>query len=88
MTFARTKEEGVKAAGQAEAREDVILATPALHAALLGFFDPVREKPVEFTAPLHEPMRSLVRRLREHRLQDAPCATSGFFIDLDAAVPE
>ena len=87
MTFARTKEEGLRAMAVATERGDVLMKTPALHATLLGFEDPVREKPVEFTAPLHEPMLTLVKELRERRI-DGPCAGSGYFVDLSVAAPQ
>lgn len=87
MTFARTKEEGLRLEADAAQRNDILLATPALHAALLAFHDPIQDKPVQFTAPLHEPMLSIVKKLREKRI-DAPCVKAGYFVNLDEAVPE
>jgi 23S rRNA pseudouridine1911/1915/1917 synthase len=87
MTFARTKEEGLREMSIATERDDVLLKTPGLHATLLGFHDPVRDKPVEFTAPLHEPMLTVIKALRQ-RPVDKPCAKSGYFVDLTAAAPK
>ncbi len=86
LTFARDKDQGLQIETQATQRDDLIIAHPALHATLLRFNHPATHKPVTFTAPLHEPMRSLVRELRS-RPGDGPVATEGYWVDLDKAVP-
>jgi 23S rRNA pseudouridine1911/1915/1917 synthase len=63
-SFAREKAEGQRIEGEAGSRPDLILAHPALHAAVLRFVHPVAQTPVTFTAPLHEPVRTLVKELR------------------------
>jgi len=89
LTFARTKAEGTKAAEVAAARDDLILATPALHAAYLQLIHPITEKSLAFTAPVHEPMRSLIKELRRRPLKPAlPVATEGTFTDLEQLVPQ
>ncbi len=86
LNYARNKDEGLRAEAAAHARPDLLIAHPALHATLLSFEHPAtKERPV-FTAPLHEPMRTLVRRLREQRLPGAPVATEGTWVDLEQAV--
>lgn len=88
LTFARTRDEGLKIEAQAKQRTDIIIAHPALHAAMLSFEHPTtRERPV-FTAPLHEPMATLVRELRKSKRDDLPVITKGTWIDLSKAVPE
>ena len=72
---------------KALAREDLIITHPALHAALLGITNPDTDEFMRFTAPLHEPMRTLVHKLREHKREDAIVAKKGTWIDLDQAVP-
>ncbi|MEO0587834.1 MAG: hypothetical protein AAF078_09355, partial [Planctomycetota bacterium] len=73
---------------------DLYLRTPALHAALLRLDHPTTREPITFTAPLHEPFRALVHRLRQHaadvghRIDDpAHTINDGTNIDLAAAVP-
>ena len=85
LTFARDRADGTRIESQAEARDDIIMTTPALHATRLGFRHPTRNERVEFQAPLHEPMATLVRRLRE-RPVDKPVAKSGCWIDLDKLI--
>jgi len=87
LTFARNKTDGQKIEYQATQRDDLILAHPALHAALLRFAHPHTQQPVTFTAPLHEPMAGLVRALRDRRLE-GPVATEGYWVDLDQAIPD
>ncbi len=82
LTFARDKAEGQRIEAHAAARHDLILAHPALHATLLRFTHPHTQQPVTFTAPLHEPMRTLVEQLRAKRVE-APVATQGYWVDLD-----
>ncbi len=86
LTFARDKTEGQRLEAAAAVREDLILAHPALHAALLRVTHPATHQPVTFTAPLHEPMLGLVRELRR-RPAPGPVAEQGCWVDLDAAVP-
>ena len=43
----------------------MILFTPALHAGMLSFVHPITREVVRFTAPLHQPMLDLVRKLRQ-----------------------
>jgi 23S rRNA pseudouridine1911/1915/1917 synthase len=97
LNFANTKEDGLKLEAQAIAREqagDLYLRTPALHAALLRITHPTDGHPLTFTAPLHEPFRSLVHRLRRHAAEldhdpadPARTTTDGTHIDLAAAIP-
>lgn len=87
LTFARDKEDGQKIEQQAAARDDLILAHPALHATLLQFNHPHTAKPVTFTAPLHEPMTGLVRELRR-RKTPGPVAKNGYWVELEKAVAE
>ncbi len=79
-----TISERVEAA--AKSRGDLLLATPALHAALLGFHHPILNKPMIFTAPVHEPMRTLLTELRK-RPAPGPVATGGTHVDLSHAIP-
>ena len=87
LNYARSKEEGQSMEAKALAREDLIITHPALHAALLGITNPDTDEFMRFTAPLHEPMRTLVHKLREHKREDAIVAKKGTWIDLDQAVP-
>ena len=89
LTFARPKAEGQRLeadAAQRLADGDLIIATPALHAGLLSFEHPIRQETVTFTAPLHEPMATLVRELRR-RPGAGPVADSGYNLDLSAIIP-
>lgn len=85
LNFARDREEGQRVARRASARDDMIIAHPALHAALLGFTHPIDGRRLTFTAPLHEPMRSLILEL-ERRPADGPVVTRGAWVDLDGAM--
>ncbi|MEM6749083.1 MAG: RluA family pseudouridine synthase [Planctomycetota bacterium] len=84
--FARTKEQGLKAEADALDRDDVIIAVPALHAALLRIEHPTDQRTLTFTAPLHEPLATLVRELRRRGV--ARLGPQGCHVDLDQAVPE
>ncbi|MFW6058663.1 MAG: RluA family pseudouridine synthase [Phycisphaeraceae bacterium] len=86
LTYARPKDEGAKLEAQAAQREDVLIATPALHAALLGIKHPITNEPLRFTAPVPSPMRDVVAALRMHP-EDGPVATEGYWVDLDKALP-
>ena len=86
LTFARSKDEGRAVEQAAANREDMILAHPALHAALLKIKHPLTDQWMTFTAPLHEPMRGLIRRLRQ-RPADGATITDGTHIDLTQTIP-
>lgn len=86
QTYARSREDGQRMEAKAAARADIILYTPALHAGLLSFVHPSTRQVVRFTAPLHQPMRDLVQRLRSMP-HPGPLATAGTMIDLAAAIP-
>ncbi len=85
ITFARTKEEGQRVEAEAAQRPSLIIAHPALHAAMLRITHPQTQKPVTYTAPLHEPLRTLIQKLQPQQI-DAPTADSGYWIDLTAAL--
>jgi len=85
VNYARPKAEGQRLERQAEQREDMLLCRPALHAALLRFTHPIRNEVMTFTAPLHEPMLTVVQKLREHPAR-GPVAKAGYWIDLEKAV--
>ncbi len=86
LTFARTKAEGDKLEAEAPTRDDLIIAHPCLHAAMLRFTHPATSQPVTFTAPLHEPMLGLVCELQQ-RPVDGAVASEGCWVDLDRAIP-
>jgi len=87
LTYARTREEGLKVEAQAAAREDMLLAFPALHAALLRMRHPTTHETMTFTAPLHSPMLELIHRLRQQG-EAGPIAKDGWHVDLGEAIPE
>ena len=86
LAFARTKEQGTRIEQLARKRADVIMSTPALHAALLRFSHPDSQKPVTFTAPVPQPLATLIGHLRAH-LKPGPVATDGCHVNLNQAVP-
>lgn len=86
LTFARTKEEGQRMEAQAAARTDMLMATPALHAALLRMKHPDTHQPMTFTAPVHGKMEKLIRELRQHP-EEGPVVTEGVYLDLAKALP-
>ncbi len=86
LTYARPKVEGNKMEAGAAARDDIIIARPALHAALLQFRHPILDEMLTFNAPLHEPAATLVRELRKQPI-DAPVVKEGYWVDLTAAAP-
>ncbi len=96
MNFARTKDEGKKHVEQSALREasdhpdgKVIMGTPALHAGYLKIHHPTLGHPMVFTAPLHEPMLTLVRELRKRPHPDGMQGIDeGTQIDLKKAIPE
>ena len=81
LTFARDKDQGLKIEGQSLLRSDLILAHPALHAAMLSFVHPVTETRVTFTAPLHEPMAGLITSLRQRPI-NKPVSNDGCWVEL------
>lgn len=83
--FAREKDLGLKIESDALKRPDLILAHPALHAALLQIQHPHSRQPIQFTAPLHQPMAGLVHQLEPRRV-NLPVATEGYWVDLTAAL--
>lgn len=93
LNFARTKPEGQKIEAEAAARVatgELVMGTPALHAALLRVHHPVKQEPITFTAPLHSPMLDVVRELEAHHRapeSDGPTVTDGTHIDLSQALP-
>lgn len=88
LNFARDKNQGLTMMEAAAKRDDIIIATPALHATLLGFKQPSSGEQVVYTAPLHEPMATLVRELRKRPLAGAPVAEAGTWVDLKMAIPD
>jgi 23S rRNA pseudouridine1911/1915/1917 synthase len=92
LTFARERAVGQALEIKAKTRKDLLLAHPALHAGLLRFTHPITLQQMTFTAPLHEPFASLIRELRKRPapgsgLDNNPVATSGYWIDLNQAIP-
>ena len=96
LNFARTKAEGLKMDAETARRREageLVIGTPALHAALLRVHHPVKKQPITFTAPLHRPMLDLVAELEQHHRLDesdapaGPVATKGTHVDLVAALP-
>ncbi len=86
LTFARTKEEGQRMEADAAERTDMLMATPALHAALLRMKHPETHQPMTFTAPVHGPMQSLVQELRKHP-GPGPVVTDGVYLDIAETIP-
>ncbi len=87
LNCVRTKEEGLPLLHRAMADPETLLTHPALHAALLSFTHPRQQETVCFTAPVHEPVRSILAELRTRRIDDAPVADAGTYVDLDSALP-
>ncbi|MEL7089374.1 MAG: pseudouridine synthase, partial [Planctomycetota bacterium] len=90
LNFARTKAEGTKieaAVAERRAAGELVMGTPALHAALLRIHHPVLGEKITFTAPLHSPMLDTVRELEAHHRAPGPTVTDGTHIDLTAALP-
>ncbi len=85
LTFARNKEEGQRMEAEAEARDDMLLATPALHAALLRMHHPETREPMTFQAPVHGPMGVLIRELRKQP-EDGEVVKDGVYLDLDKTI--
>ncbi|MEM6458583.1 MAG: RluA family pseudouridine synthase [Planctomycetota bacterium] len=90
LNYARTKPEGAKleaAAADRAAAGELVMGTPALHAALLRIHHPVRREDLTFTAPLHRPMLDLVRHLEAGYVADGPVVDDGTHVDLSRALP-
>ena len=85
-TFVRDKEEGKRIVALSNARDDLLIAHPALHAAFLQFTHPISKKTLTLTAPVHEPMCQLIQNLRKHPAPGT-VATEGYWVDLDALLP-
>jgi 23S rRNA pseudouridine1911/1915/1917 synthase len=70
LNFARPKAEGLRFEELAKERVEageLIMGTPALHAALLRIKHPATGKSLTFSAPLHEPMMAIVRTLEAEK---------------------
>lgn len=97
LNYARPKEEGKKLEARARERLEqgdshpdgpVLMHTPALHASYLQVKHPIRKHPMTFTAPLHEPMLTLVRTLRQHPHPDGMAGVKhSAIIDMELTVP-
>ena len=85
LNFARDKQQGDRAETAAARRDDLIIARPALHAGCLAFVHPITGKRMEFTAPVHEPMGTLLRELGQRRIE-GPVAQNGAHLDLDKII--
>lgn len=85
LTFARTKEDGQRMEAEAAERTDMLMATPALHAALLRMKHPETHQPMTFTAPVHGPMAKLICELRK-RPAPGPVVTGGVYLDLNKTI--
>lgn len=96
LSYARKKEEGKKLEAlavermeQGDAHPDgpVISAIPALHAAYLKIKHPIDQHEMIFTAPLHEPMRTLVQELRKRpNTKGAKATDANCYINLGFAL--
>ncbi len=83
LTFARAKDEGQKIWAKVDLRDDLLIARPALHAAVLAFNHPITDKPMSFTAPFYDDMKNVVHELRTHRRKTGPLIAEGACVDLD-----
>ncbi len=89
LTFARPKAEGQRIEAEAAERVamgEMVMATPALHAALLRLKHPVTGETLTFTAPLHRPMLDVIHRLERYP-ESGPTITDGTHVDLSRAIP-
>jgi len=66
-------------------RTEFVIQRQALHAGYLAFTHPISETAVEFTAPLHGDMATLVKLLRKHRFKKAP-RLPDVIIDLEETI--
>jgi 23S rRNA pseudouridine1911/1915/1917 synthase len=87
LNFARNKAEGLRVEKLTAQRDDIIMAHPALHAALLRLDHPQTDKPITFTAPVHQAMLDLINTLQQHAGLDLPTINQGCHVDLTAALP-
>ena len=97
LNYARPKDDGKKIEAIAQQRLEqgdahpagpLFMHTPALHASYLQVQHPLHQHTMTFTAPLHEPMLSLVKTLRQHPHPDnLKAVTQGAIIDMDLTVP-
>jgi len=85
LAYARDKQEGRRMEQIAAERDDMLMATPALHAALLRMFHPETKEPMTFTAPVHGPMGELIAELRK-RPEPGEVVKKGVYLDLDKAI--
>jgi len=83
LNFARSRAEGERIGTRGQQRDDLLMTTPALHAALLEFHHPISGERMRFTAPVHETMRRLLDRLTQ---TDGPLDDGGGHVDLAAAL--
>ena len=96
ISYARAKTEGQKLEARAlqrfeqgEAHPDgpALIAVPALHAAYLKVKHPIDQHEMIFTAPLHEPMRTLVQELRKRpNTSGAKSTDANCYIDMAYAL--
>jgi 23S rRNA pseudouridine1911/1915/1917 synthase len=86
LTYARDKQEGQKMERQAAERDDLLMATPALHAAMLRMNHPETHDHMTFTAPVHGTLSNLINELRKQP-EAGEVVTSGTHLDLDKAAP-
>ncbi len=85
LTYARDKQEGQKMEREAAERDDMLMATPALHAAMLRMFHPETKDPMTFTAPVHGKLRDLITELRK-RPKAGDVVTNGVYLDLKKTI--
>ena len=86
LSYARDKAEGERLEAASAARPDMLMYTPALHAALLRLVHPATGRQMTFTAPVPSPMRDVIDALRRHR-EPGPVVEQGWHVDLAAAMP-
>ncbi len=86
LNYARPKEQGQPMMYAALERDDVLMTFPALHAAYLHFYHPVRKHEVTFTAPVHGPMRTLITELRKRPAAGPLADPAGCWVDLERTV--
>ncbi len=85
LTYARDKQEGQRMEAEAAERDDMLMATPALHAAMLRMHHPETKETMTFTAPVHGPMGNLIAELRK-RPEAGDVVTEGVYLDLGTAI--
>ncbi len=87
LNYARDRDEGERLEEALGRRDDLLVTCPALHAALLRLHHPMRKETMTFTAPVHEPMATLIRELRKRPDPvSGGTAREGTWIDLAAAL--